>query len=100
MISESFFPLGSWMQTTSAAWDGFARLARSGSGVIALFRNKSQSAEALVRLPQLPEGRYKLRSVITGKDLDIHSNADWSRGIQIDFPNAEAVELLEIEKLS
>ncbi len=100
MISESFFPLGSWMQTTSAAWDGFARLARSGSGVIALFRNKSQSAEALVRLPQLPEGRYKLRSVITGKDLDIHSNVDWSRGIQIDFPNAEAVELLEIEKLS
>ena len=31
-VSESFFPLGSWQQTTPAAWDGFARLARNGVG--------------------------------------------------------------------
>ena len=29
-INESFFPLGNWRQPTSAAWDGFARLSRSG----------------------------------------------------------------------
>ncbi len=43
-ISESFFPLGSWLQPSPAAWDGYARLARSGNGMIAVFRNKSQEA--------------------------------------------------------
>ena len=43
-ISESFFPLGSWLQPTPSAWDGFARLAQSGDGVIAVFRNKSNAA--------------------------------------------------------
>src|SRR6185503_7632104 len=47
-LSESFFPLGSWRQTSSAAWDGFARLAKAGDGVIALFRNKSGATEAYV----------------------------------------------------
>jgi alpha-galactosidase len=96
MISESFFPLGSWMQTTPAAWDGFARLARGGSGVIALFRNKSKSADALVMLPQMPDGSYKLRSVITGKVLGVHSRSDWERGVSIEFTKSEPVVLLEI----
>ena len=29
-ITDSFFPLGSWRQPRADAWDGFARLARSG----------------------------------------------------------------------
>jgi len=70
-ISESFFPLGSWLQTTPAAWDGYARLARCGSGVIALFRNKWKGRVADVQLPLMPAGRYKIRSVITDKDLGI-----------------------------
>ncbi len=95
-ISESFFPLGSWMQTSPAAWDGFARLAHSGSGVIALFRNKAQGAEALVRLPQMPEGRYKLRSVISGKELGVFAKVDWERGVSITFPEVARVEILEV----
>ncbi|HEY2469737.1 MAG TPA: alpha-galactosidase [Terracidiphilus sp.] len=96
-IGESFFPLGNWQQTTPAAWDGFARLARSGSGVICLFRNKADSAEALVQLPQLPEARYHLRSVITGKDFGTRTKSDWRSGIRIPFSEIEPVEVLEIK---
>ena len=95
MISESFFPLGSWMQTTPAAWDGFARLSRHGSGVIALFRNKAQAAEALVKLPQIPEGHYNLRSAISGRDLGIHSRMDWQQGVRIEFADT-AAHVLEL----
>jgi alpha-galactosidase len=95
-MSESFFPLGSWLQTTPAAWDGFARIARTGSGIIALFRNKSAAPEAILRLPQLPEGRYRLRSVVTGRDLGTFSKSDWQHGVPIRFPDIAPVELLEV----
>ncbi|HEY1581063.1 MAG TPA: alpha-galactosidase [Terracidiphilus sp.] len=95
-ISESFFPLGSWQQTTPSAWDGFARLARTGSGIICLFRNKSESADVSIRLPQLPDAHYKLRSVITGNDLGAHTQSDWRTGIRISFPEHTPVEIIEI----
>jgi alpha-galactosidase len=98
-ISESFFPLGSWLQTTPAAWDGYARLARCGSGVIALFRNKWKGTVADVQLPLMPAGRYKIRSVITDKDLGIFEKSDWVRGISISFANAQSVEVLEVTAL-
>jgi alpha-galactosidase len=95
-ISESFFPLGSSLQTTAAAWDGFARLERSGSGMIALFRNKSNVTSATLQLPLIPVAKYKLRSVITGKDLGVFSNSDWIHGIEIKFADKEPVEVLEV----
>jgi alpha-galactosidase len=99
-ISESFFPLGSWLQTTAAAWDGFARLEHSGNGVIALFRNKSKATEAMVQLPLMPAGKYKLRSVITGKDLGVFGKAEWTRGIAVKFPDSEPVEVLEVTSVN
>ena len=60
-ISESFFPLGSHLQTRADQWDGFARLAKSGDGVIALFRNKSDAATATVQIPVMAPGKFKLR---------------------------------------
>jgi alpha-galactosidase len=95
-ISESFFPLGSSLQTTAAAWDGFARLERSGSGMIALFRNKSNVTSATVQLPLIPAAKYKLRSVITGKHLGVFSNSDWIHGVEIKFADQEPVEVLEV----
>lgn len=95
-ISESFFPLGSWQQTTPATWDGFARMARSGDGVIAVFRNESNAADALVQLPLLPEGRYKLRSAMTGGDLGTVGQSDWVRGVPIKFTQDQRVEIIEI----
>ncbi len=97
-VSESFFPLGSWRQTTPAAWDGFARLARNGAGVIVLFRNKSGAANATVQLPVIPEGKYKIRSLITGKDAGTYARSLWMRGVVVDIPGP--VEVLEIEPVA
>jgi alpha-galactosidase len=99
-ISESFFPLGSWMQPSAVNWDGFARLAHSGDGVIAVFRNKSQAKSAVVELPLMPAGKFSLRSVISGKDLGVFSEADWKRGLEIGFAGLEPVEILEISAVS
>ena len=99
-LSESFFPLSSWQQTTPAAWDGFARLARNGSGVIALFRNESNAADAAVRLPLIPPGTYRLRSVVSRKELGVHSNSDWAQGVPVAFANGASVEVLEILAVS
>lgn len=98
-ISESFFPLGSWLQTTSTAWDGFARLARSGNGVIALFRNYSNAEEALVKLPLMPAGKYSLRSVITGKDIGNFAASDFARGVAIDLKTPGPAEVIEVTRL-
>lgn len=99
-ISESFFPLGSWLQTTPAAWDGFARFERAGNGVIALFRNQCKEAAAVVHLPLLPAGKYRLRSVITGKDLGVVDQFDWARGVRLPFPDAGRVEILEVSAVN
>ena len=94
-ISESFFPLGSWLQPMSTQWDGFARLARSGDGVVAVFRNKSEAATIQVALPLMPPGKFKLRSVISGKELGVFGLSEWARGIPITF-SAMPVEILEV----
>ena len=95
-ISESFFPLGSWLQPSPAAWDGFARLAHSGNGVIVVFRNKSNASTANVQLPLIPEGRFKLHSVITGQDLGTFTRSDFVRGIQIEFSGNNTVDIFEV----
>ena len=99
-ISESFFPLGSWMQPSPAAWDGFARLAKSGDGVIAVFRNKSQEATATMQLPLMPAGKFRLRSVLSDHDLGVFEKSDWVRGIEIKFREASPVEVLEVSSAS
>jgi alpha-galactosidase len=98
-ISESFFPLGSWQQTTPAAWDGFARVARSGDGVIAVFRNESNVQEAVIALPLLPEGRYRLRSAMTGNDLGVAAKSDWVRGVPVRFAQDQSVEVIEVTSM-
>jgi alpha-galactosidase len=95
-ISESFFPLGSWLQPSPANWDGFARLAHSGNGVIAVFRNKSNVPSATVQLPLIPDGTFKLHSVITNQDLGMFTKADWIRGVEVKFSGSNPVEILEV----
>jgi alpha-galactosidase len=95
-ISESFFPLGHWMQPSANTWDGFARLEHSGNGVIVIFRNKSNIAAAEVQLPLMPEGRFRVHSVITNKDLGVFTKSDWVRGISVEFSGTEPVEILEV----
>ena len=99
-ISESFFPLGSWLQPSPAKWDGFARLDHDGHGLMALFRNQANASSAFIEIPLMPQGKFKVRSVINGKDLGVFSQEDWKRGIQIEFPASEVVQLVEISPTS
>jgi alpha-galactosidase len=61
-LTDSFFPLGSWQQPRADQWDGFARLARSGEGLIVLFRNSSNAGSATVSIPGFPDGSFTLTS--------------------------------------
>ncbi len=97
-ISESFFPLGSWRQTRANAWDGFARLARTGEGIVVLFRNKSNVDSATVQLPLIPNGTYRVKSITGGNDLGVFQQSDWAHGIVVRFTSASAAEILEISK--
>jgi alpha-galactosidase len=99
-ISESFFPLGSWLQPTPMAWDGFARLAHSGSGVIAVFRNKSPETEITIQLRLMPEGRFKVHSVITGADLGVFAKSDWVQGVRIRFAGGDTADVFEVSAVS
>ncbi len=98
-ISESFFPLGSWLETNPAAWDGFARLARSGNGVIVLFRNSCPQDSALVQLPLMPPGQFQLRSVMTGKTLGVFDQDELSRGVQVSLVDLGTAEVLEVKRV-
>ncbi len=95
-ISESFFPLGSWLQPSPDAWDGFVRLDRNGKGMVAIFRNESQDATVAVLLPLIPAGSYGLRSIMSGKDIGVFSASEWARGVSIEFSAGEPVEILEV----
>lgn len=95
-ISESFFPLGNWMQPSAATWDGFARMEHSGSGVIVVFRNKSKLESVSVQLPLMPEGKFTVHSVVTGEDLGSFTKSDWVGGIPVKFSNSEPVEILRV----
>jgi alpha-galactosidase len=95
-ISESFFPLGNWMQPSATTWDGFARLEHTGNGVIVVFRNKSDITTAEIQLPLMPEGKFKVHSAITNKVLGVFTKADWARGVTVRFSDAEPVEILEV----
>jgi alpha-galactosidase len=97
-ISESFFALGSWQQTTPEEWDGFARLEKSGRGIVALFRNKSGAESATVRLPLMPKGRLSARSVMTKREIGMFTASDWARGVDVPFPGSEHVEVLELSR--
>jgi alpha-galactosidase len=98
-IDESFFPLGSWRQPTSAEWDGFARLSRTGSGVVVIFRNKSNASAVNIQLPLMPAGTFKVQSVVTNSDLGVFTKDDWIRGVQLGFSDSQPVEILEVSSI-
>jgi len=97
MISQSFFPLGNWQQVSSQNWDGFARMARTGDGIVAVFRNQSALKSVQVQLPLMPAGNFKVRSIFTGTELGVFSQADWGRGVPIVFGALKA-EVLEVSR--
>jgi hypothetical protein len=71
-LEESFFPLGAWRQTRTDAWDGYARFAKTGEGMIVIFRNESADATAKIAIPGFPDGAFSVTDWQSGarKSLD------------------------------
>jgi alpha-galactosidase len=97
-IFEGFFPLGNWQQPGAATWDGFARLSQQGEGLVVLFRNESPLDHVTVKLPVFPDGAFKVRSAMTGRELGPRTGEQFRQGIQVAFPTGRKVEILEIRK--
>jgi alpha-galactosidase len=97
-MQEGFFPLGEWRQPGAATWDGFARLSRQGEGLIALFKNKSETQRVEVKLPVFPDGQFRIRSVMTGQAVGNYSGEQIRRGLRVQLPVKFKVEVLEIRK--
>ncbi len=92
-ISESFFPLGSWRQPSVMEWDGFARLSRSGEGLIVLFRNESNAMQARLQIPLLGKGSYTLTSILN-RTVFQRSAENFRTGFDMAFD--EGVMIVEV----
>ncbi|HEV2425613.1 MAG TPA: glycoside hydrolase family 36 protein [Terriglobia bacterium] len=97
-INQGFFPLGNWQQPGAANWDGFARLSRTGEGMVAIFKNESGVERVRLNVPAFPDGSFHLRSVITGQALGDLTGAQFRRGIDVPLPASHRVEILEVSK--
>jgi alpha-galactosidase len=76
-LLQAFFPLGSWQSPSAVAWDGYARLSRSGEGFLAVFANESAASTANIKISSFPDGEYSVVRVGAG-------SAAWRvRGSQI-----------------
>ena len=97
-MNEGFFPLGSWRQPNSMAWDGFAKLSRLGEGMLVVFRNDSGVRSVHIELPAFPAGQFTMQSVIAGTLPRLISGGQLQRGMDIALPETGTVEILEIRK--
>lgn len=96
-ITDSFFPLGSWQQPRTDRWDGFARLSRTGEGLIVLFRNQSNAPSAELSLPGFRDGAFTLTSWTNGKTLSTQGRTLRDH-ISAPFPPTADVEVLEVRR--
>jgi alpha-galactosidase len=94
MALERFVPLGNHQAPSPNTWDGFARLSAEGEGLVALFKNDSLESRIKLELA-LPEGEYRLRSVLS-RNLLIISADDLRRGLEVRFPGGLKAALLDL----
>ena len=100
LLNQGFFPLGSWRQPNTNDWDGYARLSRSGEGVLVLFRNQCVSEHAHVALPAFPSGVFSLRSILADRHMGQVRGTEIIRGMDFEFEKPHSVEIIEIRKSS
>jgi alpha-galactosidase len=96
-ITDSFFPLGSWQQPRSDQWDGFARLAQSGEGLIVLFRNDSVKASPEISIPGFPDGLFTLKSWSSATEIEVQGSA-LRHTVSIPFSDVQAVSVWEVQR--
>ncbi|MGB8479221.1 MAG: alpha-galactosidase [Acidobacteriaceae bacterium] len=98
-MTDSFFPLGSWRQPRVDRWDGFARLARSGEGMVVLFRNDSGAPSAELSIPGYPDGSFEMTDWNSGKKIAVQGDKMRTH-ITILFAAGEATAVFEIHRKS
>jgi alpha-galactosidase len=96
-ITDSFFPLGSWRHPRADAWDGFARLARSGEGLIVLFRNDSHASAAELSISGFPDGAFQLTSWTDEPPIAV-DGSQLRHSIALPFHAEDTVTVIEIHK--
>lgn len=97
-ISDSFFPLGMWPQPRADKWDGFARLAQGGEGLLILFRNESNADAAIVQIPGYPDGVFTMKPW-GGKSEISFEGKTLRDGLSIPFEGSEIVKVIEIRRV-
>jgi alpha-galactosidase len=97
-LQDSFFPLGTWRQPGTGAWDGFARLSRTSDGIAVLFRNQKDAQQATVRIVAPPDARYEVRSVLDGRALGEVTAQQLDAGWATRFDSEHAVTVLELHR--
>jgi alpha-galactosidase len=96
-MTDSFFPLGSWRQPRVDRWDGFARLARSGEGMVVLFRNDSGAPSAEFNIPGYPDGSFKMTDWSSEKKIALQGDKMGTH-VTIPFPAGETTAVFEIRR--
>ena len=96
-ISASFFPLGSWQQPRSDRWDGYARFAHDGQGIIVLFHNDSSATGGSVTVPGFPDGNFTLTSWVGAPPIALEGAA-LRTGIILPFVATEHVAVFEVRR--
>ena len=96
-MTDSFFPLGSWRQPRVDRWDGFARLSRSGEGMVVLFRNESGTPSAQFGIPGYPDGSFEMTEWSSGKKIALQGGKIRSH-VTISFPAGETTAVFEIRR--
>ena len=64
-------------------WDGFARYSRDGRGMICLFCNEDICEEVKIAVPDLSEGRYVLKDMVSNEQIAIYDSAELASGITV-----------------
>jgi alpha-galactosidase len=98
-ISDSFFPLGNWPQPRVDRWDGFARIARTGDGMVVLFRNQTSVTNVRFRIPGYPDGQVRVTSWSIGENRTVSGKA-LKDSLEVRFPPGQDVEVIELHPMS
>ena len=64
-------------------WDGFARYARNGRGMICAFRNDFPESSVNIALSAFPDGEFALTDMLTGKLIKKCSGTKLRSGLEI-----------------
>ena len=84
--------------TIVTSWDGFARLSRTGDGIVVIFRNSSQATEAVVKLTAPPDAVYEARSVIRDRPLGTVTAAVLGSGWSVPLEPGTHTDVIELRR--